>query len=114
MDGQVGRVRLAIASASPKWSEWPWVTTMMSHAWTSSGDRGLLGFLNQGSNRIVLPPGVRTSQQACPNHVNVALVSRAITVPPAIAVDGARGPGGLPGKRADCPENRRTASDARA
>ena len=85
MHGQTGCVRRAMSRASacrtwpgaaPRWSWWPWVTSMRSQRSTDSTARGLVGFPNQGSKRIVLSPGVRISTQACPYHV--------IVVPPLI------------------------------
>ena len=64
MHGQAGRSRLARATASPMWSQWPWVTSSRSQRSTESAVRGLRGLPNHGSMRIVLPPGVRTSTQA--------------------------------------------------
>src|SRR3954469_3979544 len=71
IDGQRGRVRLAMGRALPRWSLWPWVTSITSHFVTSSGDFGLLGFANQGSNRTTTPPGVTISTHAWPYHVIV-------------------------------------------
>jgi hypothetical protein len=51
---------------------------MTSHASTSSADLGLFGFPNHGSIRIVFPPGVLISMQACPYHVIV--VSRSSVI----------------------------------
>src|SRR5450759_4065285 len=76
--GQVGRRRLASASASPKWSLCPWVTSRRSHAVTAAAAFGLFGLPNHGSMRIVFPPGVLTSTQACPYQVIVVAASRPI------------------------------------
>jgi hypothetical protein len=51
---------------------------MTSQRSTAPGGRGLSGLPNHGSRRIVLPPGVVTSQQEWPNHVKVALGLRAM------------------------------------
>jgi hypothetical protein len=71
MAGHAGLVRLAMESASPKWSAWPCVTTITSHRSTVSGGLGLFGLPNQGSTRTVFPPGVRISKQAWPYQVIV-------------------------------------------
>src|SRR5215211_4310710 len=69
---------------------------MRSQLVTCDWSRGLEGLPNQGSNRIVLPPGVLTSQHEWPNQVNV--VSRSIPTPDLLAFrliilgpDGVRG-----------------------
>ena len=61
------------------WSPCPWVTRSTSHSlrWRPAL-RGLFGLLSHGSNRITLPPGVRTSTAACPSQVNE--VSRPIAI----------------------------------
>src|SRR5436189_3360813 len=64
--------------ASVKWSKWPWVASMTSQRSTSPGAFGLRGFANHGSNRTVLPPGVRSSQQEWPYQVIVVSAGRAI------------------------------------
>src|SRR5664279_2180790 len=78
MHGQVGRSRLASATASPMWSPWPCVTRRRSQAVTASAAFGLFGFPNHGSIRIVFPPGVRTSTQAWPYQVIVVAGSSPI------------------------------------
>jgi hypothetical protein len=50
----------------------------MSQAATSAAAFGLFGFPNQGSIRIVFPPGVRTSTQAWPYQVIVVAASSPI------------------------------------
>ena len=77
--GQMGRVRLAIGSALPEWSAWPWLTSITSHRWTCSGGSGLFGFANQGSSRMTFPPGDRTSTQAWPNQVIVVAPSESMS-----------------------------------
>src|SRR5712671_2437740 len=92
MQGHAGRVRLPTSSASPKWSAWPWLTSSRSQRSTSVAGRGLRGFPNHGSNRIVLPPGVVTCQQACPYQVNVAFAFSPIGVaPPRVTVHASGG-----------------------
>ena len=57
MHGQVGRSRLARATASPMWSKWPWVTSIRSQRSIESAVRGLRGLPNHGSMRIDLAAG---------------------------------------------------------
>ncbi len=78
MHGQAGRRRAASATASPMWSPWPWVTSSRSSCCCVSAVRGLMGLPSHGSNRMTLPPGVRTSTAAWPSHVNE--VSRPIAI----------------------------------
>src|SRR5436190_14361987 len=78
MQGQVGRVRLAMPIASVKWSKWPWVTSITSQPSTAPGALGLSGFANHGSKSTVLPPGLRSSQHECPYQVIVVSAGSAM------------------------------------
>ena len=65
-----------MAMASPIWSKWPCVTMSRSHRSTVSAVRGLVGLLNQGSSRMVVPPAVVTSKQLWPYQVIVVPTGR--------------------------------------
>ena len=94
MHGQAGWSRLAIDTASPMWSPWPWVTSRTSHRSTWSAGFGLSGFPNHGSMRIVLPPGDASSTQAWPYQVMV--VSRPSVIDHLRAGGQLRDPDGSP------------------
>src|SRR3990172_2766082 len=67
MQATFGFALLAISTASPRWSSWPWVMRRMS-GWRSSGPISAVGFpLRKGSMRIRFSPVI--SKQAWPCQV---------------------------------------------